>query len=446
MILTRKPMRAGIVSRAALGAALALGLVGGGAMFATPAMAAKEQKAPALKLTPNFQKVAAPLQKAVNDAKARPDVVAAKGKPAQLAQLLSAERSQVDQLFTIIGSEDDRFVAGQFGVTLGSIAEDTALQRRGIDAMLQSGKLPAGEVPKLQFLSGQLAFQAKDYVNARRLLQGSLDGGYKENDPSALIAETYLAEGQTQQGLTMLQQAIDRQNATGKPAPDTWYKRGLFAAYNAKAGPQASAFGTKLVQAYPTQENWGVAITIIREIGGIPGQDMLDLLRLMGRTNSYNESRDYLEYIEAADPRRLPGEALAVIDAGTKANAFKPAVDRLVGEYRATANQRIAADRASLPSLERDARAPNAAAALVTANADAFLSYGESAKAEALYALALTKPGVDAPRALTRMGIAQSDQGKYTEARASFAKVTGPRKPIADLWGAYVATKAKPAA
>ncbi len=101
---------------------------------------------------------------------------------------------------------------------------------------------------------------------------------------------------------------------------------------------------------------------------------------------------------------------------------------------------------ASLPSLEKDARAANATAVTAVASGDAFLSYGEAAKAEALYQIALGKPGVDQGRALTRLGIAQTDQGKYAEAQATFAKITGPRKPIADLWSAYAASKAKPAA
>jgi hypothetical protein len=204
-------------------------------------------------------------------------------------------------------------------------------------------------------------------------------------------------------------------------------------------------FGAGLVQNYGTPKNWGLAITVVREIGGIPGQEMVDLLRLMGRTNSYNEGRDYLEYIEAADPRKLPGEVVKILDAGVAAGKLS-ASDRTVADYRATVNERIGPDKASLPALERDARGGSATALTVMASGDAFLSYGEAAKAEALYAIALTKPGVDQARALTRLGIAQTDQGKYAEAQATFAKVTGNRKPIADLWSAYAASKAKPAA
>lgn len=443
MIPKNKPARARLVSRAALGAALALGVMAG---TATPALAAKEPKPPKqapMKLSPEFQKLAMPLQTKLNDAKARPDVVAAKSNPAGLATALAGEKAELDQLFAAVVNEDDRLVAGQFAVTLGSIAQDPAIQRKGIDAMLQSGKTPAADVGKLKFYSGQLAFQAKDYAAARTSLQGAIDAGYKENDPYTMLAETYLAEGQTAQGLGMLQQAIDRQKAAGAVVPEAWYRRGLLAAYKAKSGQQASGFGSGLVQAYPTTQNWGIAITIIREVSGIPGQDMLDLLRLMGRTNSYNEPRDYLEYIEAADPRRLPGEVLQIIQAG---GAKLPAGDRTVADAKSIANERLAADKASLPSLERDAKGASATAITALASGDAFLSYGDAAKAEALYQIALAKPGVDQPRALTRLGIAQTDQGKYAEAQATFAKITGPRKPIADLWTAYAASKAKPAA
>ena len=445
MIHSSRPLHAGLVSRVAMGAALALGVAAGGASFAVPAAVAKE-KAPALKLTPEFSKVAAPLQEALNKAKDRSDVKAAKGDPQALATALQPEKQQLDQAFAAVGNDDDRLVAGQFAVTLGGIAQDPTLQRRGIDAMLQSGKAPATEVPKLQFYAGQLAYQAKDYAAARTALKQAIDGGYSDDNAQVLLAEAYMADNQTQQGLTMLQQAIDQKEQSGTAAPETWYRRGLSAAYKAKAAGPAGKFAAGLVENYPTQQNWGIAITIIREISGIPAQDMVDLLRLMGRTNSYAEARDYLEYIQAADPRRLPGEVVKIVDAGIASGKLN-ASDPTVADARKEASSRIASDKASLPKLESDAKASSASAITTLAAGDAFLSYGEAAKADELYTLALTKPGVEQARALTRLGIAQVDEGKYADAKATFAKITtGPRKPIADLWGAYAASKAKGAA
>jgi hypothetical protein len=112
-----------------------------------------------------------------------------------------------------------------------------------------------------------------------------------------------------------------------------------------------------------------------------------------------------------------------------------------VADAKTIASGRIAADKASLVGLERDARAPTATAATAMAAGDAFLSYDDPAKAAELYTIALTKPGVDTPRILTRLGIAQVDMGKFADAQATFAKVTGPRAPIAQLWAAFAKSK-----
>ncbi len=467
--------RANLLARTAPGiaigaAALALGVVTGGAVLSTPAMAAKTPKPPKLALSKPFQTVAAPLSTAIDGAKARPDVVAAtnnvktaeaayqqsKGAArtqakasydaavAALGNTLAAEKSQLDTAFAAISTPDDKFTFGQLAISLGGTAMDKQMQRRGLSAMIDSGKSNPADVPRLQYFLGSTAYDMKDYPAARTALQAAVSAGYHDNDADALLAEAYISDNQAAQGLTMLQQAIDYRNGTASKAPAGWYRRGLGAAYKAKLSDQAAKFSLGLVKAYPNAENWAGAITVLREVGGYQGQEVLDLMRLMGRTNSYAEGRDYLEYLQVADPRRLPGEAIKVIDAGRASGKIK-ADDLYVSDSRKIASDRMAADRASLPATERAARA-GASATNLMGVADAYLSYGDSAKAEELFTLALTKQGVDAPRALTRIGIAQFDQGKYAEAQVTFAKVTGSRKSIADLWALYAAQKAAPAA
>jgi hypothetical protein len=442
MVLGSKPKRVNVLSRSALGVALAFGVVAGGVMTAEPALAQKRDKnAGQMKLSPEFQKLAAPLSQAIEAAKAKPAVTGAKGNPAALATALAAEKAQLDPAFAAATSPDDKFVAGQLAVSLGGLAEDPALQRRGLQAMVDSGKAAPADLPKFQFFLGQLAFQAKDYAGARAALQAAQSAGYKDNDIEALLAESYINDNQAQQGLIVLKQAIDARQEAGKPAPDSWYKRGLSVAYKAKLLDQASVFSIGLVQAYPSTQNWGGAITVVREVGKFSLQDTLDLMRLMARTNSFAEGRDYSEYIEAADARRLPGEVQKVIEAGFASG--KLTSSPFITEQKGIADQKVAADRASLPASETAARAPGATTANITGTADALLSYGESAKAEQLYTVALSKPDADQPRVLTRLGIAQTDQGKYAAAQETFAKITtGPRKPIAQLWAIYAGQKA----
>ncbi len=457
--------------------ALALALTGAaGLLAATPALAAPKPApapvAPKLAMSKPFQTIAAPLSKAIEAAKTRPDVVAAKAKVTaaentynqsqgtaaraqakaardaaivELGTVLAPEKAQLAAATAVATTPDDKYISGQLTIGLGSLALDTVIQRRGLAAMIDSGKVPAADLPRLQFFTGSTAYDQHDYAAARTALTAAVNGGFHDNDADALLADAYISDNQAAQGLTLLQRAIDQRKASGTAAPVSWYRRGLGAAYKAQLLDQASNFSMGLVQAYPTTENWSGAITILREIGHYPAQETLDLMRLMGRTNSFAEERDYIEYLQAADARRLPGESLKVIEAGLAAGKLR-AGDTFVAESRTTANARIAADRASLVALERDARAGSATASTASAAGDAFLSYDQPAKAEALYTIALSKPGVEMAKVLTRLGIAQVDQGNYAGAQATFAKVEGQRKAIAQLWAIYAGQKARPAA
>ncbi len=458
----------------ALASAFAITALAGAVVSPAPAQAAtKAPKAPAapkLNLSKPFQAAAAPASKAIEVAKTRADVIAAgtavtnarnaynqaRGSTARaqaktaydasLASLKTAfspEYALLETAAAAITSPDDKFTFGQLAVGLGVAAQDSASQRRGISSMLDSGKTPAADVPKYNFFVGQIAFDQGDYVGARAALQTAVNAGYTENDAQALLAEAFIADKQEAQGLAVLQQAIDSRNATANKAPAQWYRRGLGAAYKAKLLDQAVGFSTGLVKAFPTTENWAGAITVVREIGKFPSQETLDLMRLMGRTNSFQEERDYIEYIQAADARRLPGEVLKVVEGGLAAGKLR-AADTFVSEARTIANGRLAADKASLAGLEREARGANATGITVSGAADAFLSYGDAAKAEALYNIALGKTGTNMPQLLTRLGIAQLDQGNYAGAQATFAKITGSRKLIAQLWSTYAAQKAAP--
>jgi tetratricopeptide (TPR) repeat protein len=120
-------------------------------------------------------------------------------------------------------------------------------------------------------------------------------------------------------------------------------------------------------------------------------------------------------------------------------NRSEPAVSDVLN----AANSSVDADKRDLPNLEKEAMAASASTKFATNAADAFLSYEQYEKAEALYQNALGRPGVDAALANMRLGIAQLSLGKLEDAKASFAKVTGQRRPVAALWTVYADQLAK---
>jgi len=462
-------VRAKFFARTALGLALAMGVAAGG--VSAPAMAKEKEKkaeAPKITLSKGFMPAYQATKTALDAAAKRPDVVAgreaataaenayrsAQGKAARdaarakydaaiaaLGTVVAAENQAVENAFTAATTPDDKFVAGQLGLTLGQLSLDKKMQRRGLQSMVDSGKVAAADAAKFNYYIGGLAFDSRDYAGARAAFQAAIAGGYTEGGIDGLLADSYFNDNQVAEGLKVLNAAIAKRGAA---APEDWIRKGIVVSYKAKLAPEAVAFSNKLVEGYPTKENWALAIAVIRDMSQFQNQEQLDLMRLMDRTASWSEARDYFEYIQAADPRRLPAEALKVIDLGIASGKLQ-ASDVSVSDARNIASGRIAADKASLVGLERDARAASGSAATAMAGGDAYLSYGDAAKAEALYQIALSKPGVDAPRVLTRLGIAQTDLGKTAEAQATFAKVTGLRAPIAALWSAYAKSKAAPA-
>ncbi|HKX78762.1 MAG TPA: hypothetical protein VJM34_09610 [Novosphingobium sp.] len=458
MIRSGTSKSAALVSKMALGAALAFGMAAGAGVTSGTAVAAeKAAKAPKLAFSKGMTAVAGPAQKVLDAAKTAPDIVAAKAQieaaqrannkqqlasaNAAMAAAIADEKAELEKVFAAIEKPDDRFLAGNMAVNLGSVALDPSLQRRGIKAMLESGLGNPADQPRFNSIAGQLAYQAGDYPEAAQYLQRAIDAGYKEDNSEVLLAEALIGSNQGAQGTAVLKRAIQNAKAGGTAAPEAWYRRGMASSFKAGQINDTAEFGAMLITDHPNAKNVGLAATIIRELAKLNPQETLDLMRLMGRSNSYAEPRDYIEYIEAADPRRFPGEVTDVINAGISAGALK-ANDTFVADAKSQAAGRIAADRGSLSGYEADARKASATAATVTGAADALLSYGQAAKAEELYTLALVKPGADAALVNTRLGIAQFDQGKYAAAQQSFGKVTGNRASIAKLWAAYAASKA----
>lgn len=462
-------VRATFLTRSALGMALALGIATGGA--ALPA-AAKEKKPEAPKIQPSkaFVPVYVAAKAGFDAAAKRQDVLdaqaavktaeasyrSASGKKARdearakydasvaaLGTLLQPEKDMLEKTFAVATTPDDKFIAGQLALNLGQLAADKAMQRRGLQSMVDSGKLSPADAAKFQFYIGGLSFDLKEYAAARTAFQASIAGGYTEGGVDGLLADTYFNDNMPNEGLKVLDEAIAKRGAA---APEDWIRKGIVVSYKAKLPAEAIKFSTRLVQGYPTQENWALSLSVIRDMSNFQNQEQIDLLRLMARTNSFSEARDYIEYIQAADPRRLPAEALKIVNMGLAAGKLQLS-DPFVADAKSMSSARISEDKASLVAMERDARSASATAATAMAAGDAFLSHDNAAKAEEMYKIALTKPGVDTPRALTRLGIAQTDLGRYAEAQETFAKVTGPRVPIAQLWSAYAKSKmAAPAA
>jgi hypothetical protein len=408
-----------LASKLVLALALTTGTAVGVAGFAQPAYAQKKKEAKA-ENSKGFIEAYQPVDKAFK-------AVAEGGD-------YSAVKAQVPAMVAAVENADDRLVAGQMVLVVGNKAKDPALQRQGLELMLASGKVAPEQVGQFQYFVGSLAYQANDYAAARTALEAAVAAGYSDEQLPALMAESYFGSNAQKEGLAYLTKAAQARQAAGQAVPESWLLRGLQVSYETKDAAASNDLAALLVASSPTPKNWQAALQVVREVNtGWSTEEILDLSRLMLVSGGMKIENDLIEYIEAADPRKLSNEVLAALDAGTKAGLITAGEPRFA-EVRAIAQERSAADKADAAKAKGSAPATGTAA---LGNADLLLSVGDYAGAEAMYQVAIDKGGIDTNRALTRKGIVQARQGKKAEAEATFAQVQGARAPLAKLWAIY---------
>jgi tetratricopeptide (TPR) repeat protein len=421
--------------------ALALALAGGTALLAVPGFtdAAYAQKK---KKKDEAAEAAKPVySKAFVDAY-QPVDAALKAPAPDVATL----KPQVLALVPLAVSPDEQQALGGMIFNTGVVAKDQALQLQGAEMMIGSGKLAAGDVGRFNLIAFQIASGLEQYEKARNYLQRAIDLGYTApnvtmEELQMNVAELYVSEGRHTEALTYLSNQIAERTAAGQPVSERWYKRGVAIAYTNEIEPQVYDFVAGWVVNYPSAESWRDAVNLTRNLNDFDPQAELDLMRLGRKVEALGSKNDYIYYIETADARRLPQEVKDVLEEAYAKGVIPKGSDSFVDEQFKVAAGRIAADRAELPALERDAKAASATYRTVVAAGDAFLNYGEFAKAAQFYEKSVSLPGVDRNLALTRLGIAQIFAGDMAGARGNLAQVDGARAPIAKLWAAYAAQK-----
>ncbi len=409
---------------------LALTLSLTGALMATAAEAKKkEEAAPAVAPGArvfNFSKAARPLLATLQKA------VIAKDAAGYAAALAPAQAAAT--------TPDDKYTVAQLQLKYALDTQNTAGQMAAIDALIQSGGALPTELPALYSNLAAMAINAKDNAKASYAYERLLE--LNPNDPTAIVnlSEIRNRQGRKAEGVQLLDRAIAAKQASGQVVDENWYKRAVGLSTDAKLTPQALKSTRDWIGAYPTQQNWRDGLSNYRYLTQLDTPAELDRLRLMRAAGALQGERSYLEYAEVAFAAGLPGESQAVLQEGIRArivDANKPAYKDLLQRSNVSA----AKDKPTLGASEAKASA-SATGKLSQNLADAYLSYGDYAKAATLYRAAMTKGGVDANLVNTRLGIALAMSGDKAGASTAFSAVTGPRQDLARFWTLWVSKRA----
>ncbi len=414
--------------------AMAIALVSAGALVTMPqeALAQKEKKkkskkgkkqeenaAPQLQASngfvPNYQSVEALLTAG--------DAAGAK------ANLAIAEAS--------ISNDSDKFFFGDIMRKTGLALNDKALEIRGIDFMIDSPFLSAENRPIFYYMKGTYDNSVKNYPAAISNLRQSYDLGFRRGNIETYLGIVYNNNQQPVEAINWYERAANALEAQGQSSEARkLYGNMVVAAIQSKNGSLIDTTFRKVLPKTMDTNIWHDGLAQLISIYNFSEQETLDILRLMRVSDTLLYSNEYIEYLEAADPRRLPNEVLEVIKLG-EAKGHIVSSDVTFREFKAAASSRIAADKADLPAAERDARS-SATGNSARSTADALLSYGEYSRAITMYRLALEKGVTDVDRTRNRLGIALLKNGDLEEAKSNFASLTTPnRKKIGEYWTIY---------
>ena len=372
----------------------------------------KKADEPKRDLTKPFVQALAPYQKAM----AAKDYAAAKAA-------IDAARSKAS-------NPDERYVVNRFAFDVANATNDEALQNSSMEAVIASGAAPTKE---LQIFNGALAVRAynsQQDADTLRYAAAAKAAGATDPNLDVAIAETYGRQKDYPKAIGAFQSQLDAQKAVGQVPAEEIYRR--IARYAQLSGDQAAIDRTQqqLVAAYPTPDNWRLALNNAMVGRSYPENVQLDYFRLMKLSGALKEAGDYRSYAELASSQNLNGEVVTAVDLGTGAGVLNAAdVSDIYGRAKAKSNE----DRSSLQTEFKSASS-KASARPVALAGDALFGYGSYDQAIELYKLALTKPGVDADEVNLRLGIAQTNKGDYAGAKESFAKVKGQRQPLATYW------------
>jgi hypothetical protein len=350
----------------------------------------------------------------------------------------------VEALLAETLAPDDRFVAGQLAIQLGGTMKDTALQEKGIIASLDSGRTSQEQLPGFNFFAGNFAYSAERWAEAGQRFQAAYDLGYRSNNIEPLLPETFFKRKMYSEGLAKWTEILNNANASATKAPESWYRMARDRALASGNMDVYSTWAAKWASAYPSGDSWGDAVAASRRTSRADSVQNLEVLRFMKASGSLTTVRDYKEFAEEAQRKNLFGEVVSIIEEGQQKGVVS-STDPLVAELLVPARREVTADRKSLPSSPSGVRGSGSSSVMMNF-ADVWLGYRDFDKAVAFYEDGLSKPGADMDRGNMGVGAAHAYAGNYGAALQAFAKISGTRAPLAEMWKTWINQQTKPAA
>jgi len=308
---------------------------------------------------------------------------------------------------------------------------------KAMEAEIDDGMTPAGEVPQKIKALAEIHYQLKNYDKSIEFGNRAIKGGFADEGIKTIVGQSYYLKGDYKSAQKYEDNLVDQEIKAG----ETPKNEQLMLLYSAcqKANDDACTEKAleKMVTYYPKPESWAqLLFNVRRQVSGNEA-NLMETYRLMFDTDVLKDPGDYSEMAGLCLDGGSPGEAQKVLQRGLDRNAFNDqrTKDRAQRMLEA-AKKRAASDQGALAKLEQEANG----AATGDKNAAvgrAYLGYEQYDKAIDQLQKALSK-GVskDEPRDRLLLGVAQLKGGHKDDAIKTFKSVKGDPalERLAGLW------------
>jgi len=373
----------------------------------------------------------------------RPEV----GKPLAKAKALLASHRYAEALAQVRVAasqrgltENEQFIIEELRGSIAQQAGDTAMAMHSYKAMLDSGRVPASETPKLWQALASMAYSAKQWPQVIAYTAAYFKAGGTSAEMRAFPIQAYYLQGDYASAARLqLAQITQTIKAGGRP---TEAALDLLANCQERihdtAGFQTTM--TELVMYYPKPDYWQNLIHAAQTRAGFSSRLNLDIQRLQLALGYLVKPDDYMEMTEVALQVPLPGEAKIIVDQGYAKGILgtgpeAPRQQRL----RALVEKTYAANLASLPAQLTDAATDHDGNRLLGFGEEA-VSYGQYDKGIAAMTAAMAKDQLRHPEdAKLQLGLAYLKAGNKPLAIKTLRTVGGNEgaAEIAKLWVLY---------
>ena len=312
--------------------------------------------------------------------------LSALGNLARGAQSARQDRALADAR-RVANSRDARFALALYELEIGNRRGDDVMRAQALDVLIASPLTRPERIAEHLAVRGQIAYRAGDFDTASKLWGRLAELTPADPDALANLAQVRLAQKDAPGAMDLLTRAIAARAALGQPVSEGWYRQRLSIAQQGELVVPGIEAARALVGAYPTPENWRIALVVYRQLAAAEGALEIDLFRLTRHVGALTQAAEYQRMAQLLNQAGEPREAEVVLGEGVKRGLLDVAISP-TREIMAEVERAIAKAR---PGAAVRAEPPNAAGVQVRLGMTR-LNAGQRAAAEAAFRAAADDP------------------------------------------------------